>query len=112
MSVAHTDLFNGCSYELGGLIRFGNSMIVMDAIRRLAFDGFMQSISIVIEQIFVQEANKAHLARYKEQTEKLVFQRLKEPFDFSVRLRMPDRGLDMADVRRRSELFERCRDNG
>jgi hypothetical protein len=62
----------------------------MDGIRRLAVDGFMQSISIVIEQIFGQEVIQASLAGYEEQTEELVFQRLKEPLDFSVRLRMLD----------------------
>jgi hypothetical protein len=65
MPVAHAYLFNGCSYELGGLVRFGNSTIVMDGIRRLAVYGFMKSITIVIEQVFGQEAIKALLARYK-----------------------------------------------
>jgi hypothetical protein len=53
---------------------------------------------IVVIHVFEQEAIKARLARYKEQTEKLIFQRLKEPLDLPVRLRMPDCGLAMADV--------------
>jgi hypothetical protein len=53
---------------------------------------------IVVTHVFEQEPIKARLAHYKEQTEKLTFQRLKEPFDLPVRLRVPDRGLDMADI--------------
>ena len=85
---------------LGGLVGLGNSTIVMDVIRCLAFDGLMETVSVVVKQIFRQYPVESSLAGEKEQAKEFLLQGLKEPLDLSIGLRMSDGGPYMSGVLR------------
>lgn len=96
--MAHADFLNGSANLFCCLGRFRNPLVIKDRIWGLAVQGFMKAIAIVVGEVFVQELVQAFLAGEKEQAKEFVFQRLKEPLDLAVRLRMPYRGFDMTNA--------------
>ncbi len=63
----------------------------MHGIWRLSIDSLMQPELIVVKKILGQKSVEMPLASQKEKTHKLIFQRLKEPLDLAVGLRVSDR---------------------
>jgi hypothetical protein len=61
-TVAHSYFLDGRADTLGGLVGFGKSTIEMDVIGRLALDGLMEAVSIVVKEIFGQKSVETFFA--------------------------------------------------
>lgn len=82
----------------------------MHGVRRLSVDSLMQPELIVVKKILGQKSVAVALASQKEKAHKLILQRLKEPLDFAVGLRVSDRGPHVVYSARCHQFLKGSRD--